>query len=123
MNELTHSLTTNKMAVNMSWRKHFQPSVPLIQVFFSLIFFIYVSPLNLTSRGRFRPFSLRSVSFLILFIYFKCTVMCMWILYFQVYSIGLYIQSDYPPPHFSPYTDELIRLLNMEIDQCIHLAV
>lgn len=123
MNELTHSLTTNKMAVNMSWRKNFQPSVPLIQVFFSLIFFIYVSPLNLTSRGGFRPFSLRSVSFLILFIYFKCTVMCMWILYFQVYSIGLYIQSDYPPPHFSPYTDELIRLLNMEIDQCIHLAV
>lgn len=58
-----------------------------------------------------------------LFIYFKCTVMCMWILYFQVYSIGLYIQSEYPPPHFSPYTDELIRLLNMEIDQCIHLAV
>lgn len=56
------------------------------------------------------------------FIYFKCTVMCMWILYFQVYSIGLYIQSDSTLSHFSPHT-ELTRLLNMEIDQCIHLAV
>lgn len=77
MNELTHSLTTNKMAVNMSWRKNFQPSVPLTPDFF---YIAYVSPLNLTSRGGFRPISLRSVSFLILFIYFKCTVMCMWIL-------------------------------------------
>lgn len=70
-----------------------------------------------------RPLSLRSVLFLILFIYFKCTVMCMWISYIQVYSIGLYIQSDSTLSHFSPHTDELTRLLNMEIDQCIHLAV
>lgn len=117
MTELTHSLTTNKMAANVSWKKNFQPSVPLILLlFFQWISYICVSPLNLTSRGRFRPFSLRSVSFLILFQVHSDV-------YFQVYSIGLYIQFDNPPPYFSPYTHELIRLLNTEIDQCIHLAV